>query len=253
MKFKYWKLWKLTNAQRAMSKNHLQKIHTHFESNFWEAWTRIASSLSRVWASPAFTVIFLSKNNLDLFKAEKFYDHRRPLMFNVFTFKLHIVTQSHSIHLWDHISPYKLFKLNQIHKYIHTKRILTHGVTDWETGTLTKLARHRPNCTACSPSKGGCFASGTSNSLTACQEWCCIDVKFVPCLMRRSSLVWWFGDTLEAFESFSPVGGPSRVLSVNTHLVESDLGSCASTVSLQNPQFMIRIVCLHFVALQSSS
>lgn len=112
MKFKYWKLWKLTNAQRAMSKNHLQKIHTHFESNFWEAWTRIASSLSRVWASPAFTVIFLSKNNIDLFKAEKFYDHRRPLMFNVFTFKLHIVTQSHSIHLWDHISPYILFKLN---------------------------------------------------------------------------------------------------------------------------------------------
>lgn len=104
MKFKYWKL----NLRQIIC----ERFTPHFESNFWEAWTRIASSLSRVWASPAFTVIFLSKNNIDLFKAEKFYDHRRPLMFNVFTFKLHIVTQSHSIHLWDHISPYILFKLN---------------------------------------------------------------------------------------------------------------------------------------------
>lgn len=49
-----------------------ERFTPHFESNFWEAWTRIASSLSRVWASPAFTVIFLSKNNLDLLKQKSF-------------------------------------------------------------------------------------------------------------------------------------------------------------------------------------
>ena len=60
-----------------------------------EARTRIASSLSRVWASPAFTVIFLTRHlrhrYSDLF--QKSFT-MRPLMFNGFTFRLHIVTQS---------------------------------------------------------------------------------------------------------------------------------------------------------------